>query len=130
MANTVERTDQEGLVGQAQAQETASTAQERAVTLKEQGKSKLGEALDQRTNDAGGQARKIAQALRRSGEQLSNEGDADEVAGVTEGAADRIERLGATSSGRAALSWCATSRTSREGVRGWSRAWGLPLRGS
>jgi ElaB/YqjD/DUF883 family membrane-anchored ribosome-binding protein len=96
MANAVEGTDQEGLVGQAsaQVQEAASTAQERAVELKEQGKSKLGETLDQRTNDAGVQARKIAQALRRSGEQLSNEGDAEQVAGLAEGAADRIERLG------------------------------------
>jgi ElaB/YqjD/DUF883 family membrane-anchored ribosome-binding protein len=96
MANTVEGTDQEGLVGQAsaQVQEAASTAQERAVELKEQGKSKLGETLDQRTNEAGVQARKIAQALRRSGEQLSNEGDAHQAAGLAEGAADRIERLG------------------------------------
>src|SRR5215211_3379275 len=84
MANTVERRDQEGLVEQAsaQVQEAASTTQERAVELKEQGKSKLGETLDQRTNDAGVQARKIAQALRRSGEQLSNEGDAEQVAGL------------------------------------------------
>ena len=96
MANTVERTDQEGLVGQAsaQAQEAAATAQERAVELKEQGKSKLGETLDQRTNDAGVQARKIAQALRRSGEQLSNEGEAEQVAGLAESAAERIDRLG------------------------------------
>jgi hypothetical protein len=92
MAYTAERREQDGLVGQAS--ETASTAQERAVELKEQGKSKLGETLDQRTNDAGVQARKIAQALRRSGEQLSNEGDAKQVAGLAEGAADRIERLG------------------------------------
>jgi ElaB/YqjD/DUF883 family membrane-anchored ribosome-binding protein len=96
MANTVEGTDQEGLVGQAssQVQEAASPAQERAVDLKEQGKSKLGKTLDQRTNDAGSQAQKIAQALRRSGEQLSNEGDSQQVAGLAEGAADRIERLG------------------------------------
>jgi ElaB/YqjD/DUF883 family membrane-anchored ribosome-binding protein len=95
MANTVER-DQEGLVGQAsaQVQEAASTAQEGAVELKEEGKSKFAETLDQRTNDAGVQARKIAQALRRSGKQLSNEGDAEQVAGLAEGAADRIERLG------------------------------------
>jgi ElaB/YqjD/DUF883 family membrane-anchored ribosome-binding protein len=96
MANTVEGTDQEGLVGQAsaQVQEAASTAQERTVELKEQGKSKLGETLDQRTNEAGAQARKMAQALRRSGEQLSNESNAEQAAGLTEGAADRIERLG------------------------------------
>ena len=96
MANTVEGTDQEGLVGQAstQVQEAASTAQERAVELKEQGKSKLGEKLDQRTNEAGVQARKMAQALRRSGEQLSNEGSGQQAAELAENAADRIERLG------------------------------------
>ena len=96
MANTVEKTDQEGLVGQAstQVQEAASTAQEKAVELKEQGKSKLGETLDQRTNEAGVQARKMAQALRRSGEQLSNEGNGQQAAELAEGAADRIERLG------------------------------------
>jgi ElaB/YqjD/DUF883 family membrane-anchored ribosome-binding protein len=96
MANTAEGIGQEGLVGQAsgQVQEAASTAQERAVELKEQGKSKLGETLDQRTNEAGVQARKMAQALRRSGEQLSNEGNGQQVAGLAEGAADRLERLG------------------------------------
>jgi hypothetical protein len=40
------------------------------------------------------QARKIAQALRRTGEQMSNEGNGQHVAGLAEGAADRIERLG------------------------------------
>jgi ElaB/YqjD/DUF883 family membrane-anchored ribosome-binding protein len=96
MANTVEGTDREGLIGQAstQVQEAASTAQERAVELKEQGKSRLGETLDQRTNEAGVQARKMAQALRRSGEQLSNEGNGQQAAELAEGAADRIERLG------------------------------------
>jgi hypothetical protein len=96
MANTAKGTEQEGLVGQAsaQVQEAASTAQERAGELKEQGKSKLGETLDQRTNEAGVQAGKMAQALRRSGEQLSSEGDGQQAAGLAEGAADRIERLG------------------------------------
>lgn len=96
MANTAERTGQEGPVGQAsaQVQEAASTAQEKAVELKEQGKSKLGETLDQRTKEAGVQARNMAQALRRSGEQMSNEGNGQHVAGLAEGAADRIERLG------------------------------------
>ena len=96
MANTAERTDQEGLIGQAstQAQEAASTTQEKAVELKEQGKSKLGQTLDQRTNEAGAQARKMAQALRRSSQELSNDGSGQQVAGLAEGAADRIERLG------------------------------------
>jgi hypothetical protein len=96
MANTAEQTGQDGLAGQAsaQVQEAASTAQEKAVELKEQGKSKLGETLDQRTNEAGAQARNMAQALRRSGEQMSNEGSGQHVAGLAEAAADRIERLG------------------------------------
>jgi ElaB/YqjD/DUF883 family membrane-anchored ribosome-binding protein len=96
MTNTAEETDQGGLVGQAsaQVQEAASTAQDKAVELKEQGKSKLGETLDQRTNEVGSQARKMAQALRRSGEQLSSEGDGQQVAGLAEGAADRIDRFG------------------------------------
>jgi len=96
MTNTVEGTDQEGLLEQAPAQmkDAAATAQERAVDLKEHGKSKLGETLDQRTNEAGAQARKMAQALRRSGEQLSNEGNGQQAAELAEGAADRIERLG------------------------------------
>jgi ElaB/YqjD/DUF883 family membrane-anchored ribosome-binding protein len=97
MTNTAEETRQEGLVGQAsaQVQDAASTAQEKAVELKDQGKSKLGETLDQRTNEAGAQARQIAQALRRSGEELSNEGNGQQVAGLAQAAAGRIERLGA-----------------------------------
>ena len=96
MTNTVEGTGQEGGAGQAstQVQEAASTAQDKAGELKEQGKSKLGETLDRRTNEAGAQARKMAQALRRSSEQLSNEGNGQQVAGLAEGAADQIERLG------------------------------------
>jgi hypothetical protein len=96
MANTAKGPDQEGLVGQAsaQVQEAASTAQEKAVELKEQGKSKLADTLEQRTNEAGVQTRKLAQALRRSGEQLGDHGDGQQIAGVAEGAADRMERLG------------------------------------
>ena len=65
MTNTAEGTRQEGLVDQAssQVQEAASTAQEKAVEVKEQGKSKLGETLNQRTNEAGTQARRMAQVL-------------------------------------------------------------------
>jgi ElaB/YqjD/DUF883 family membrane-anchored ribosome-binding protein len=96
MTNTASETGREGLVGQAtsQVQDTASSAQEKAVELKQQGRSKLGETLDQRTNQAGGQVRELAQALRRSGEQLREQGDGKQVAGVAEGAADRFERLG------------------------------------
>jgi ElaB/YqjD/DUF883 family membrane-anchored ribosome-binding protein len=96
MTNTASDTGREGLVDQAtaQAQQAASTAQEKAVELKEQGRSKLGETLDQRTSQAGEQVRKMAQALRQSGEQMREQGEGGQVVGVTEGAADRFERLG------------------------------------
>ena len=96
MTNTAQGTDQEGLVGQAsaQVQEAASTAQEKTGELKEQGKHKLGETLEQRTNEVGVQAQDLARALRRSGEQLSNEGQGEQVAGLAQDAAERIERLG------------------------------------
>jgi ElaB/YqjD/DUF883 family membrane-anchored ribosome-binding protein len=96
MANTASETGREGLVGQAtsQMQDAASTAQDKAVELKEQGRSKLGETLDERTTEAGGQARKLAQALRRSGEQMRAQGDGGQVPAIAGGTADRIERLG------------------------------------
>jgi ElaB/YqjD/DUF883 family membrane-anchored ribosome-binding protein len=95
MADTASETGREGLVGQAtsQVQEAASTAQEKAVELKEQGKGKLGETLDQRTTEAGGQAWKLAKAVRRSGEQLRAEGEDGQLPAITEGVADRMERL-------------------------------------
>jgi ElaB/YqjD/DUF883 family membrane-anchored ribosome-binding protein len=96
MTNTASDTGREGLVDQAtaQVQEAASTAQEKAVELKDQGRSKLGETLDQRTSQAGEQVRKMAQALRQSGEQMRDQGEGGHVVGVAEGAADRFERLG------------------------------------
>ena len=96
MTNTASETGREGLVGEAasQVQDAAASAQQKAVELKEQGRSRLGETLEQRTMQAGGQARQMAQALRRTGEQLREQGEGRQVAGVTEGAAERIERLG------------------------------------
>ena len=96
MTNTASETGREGLVGQAgsQLEDAAANAQQKASELKDQGRSKLSETLDERTTQAGGQARQMAQVLRRSGEQLREQGEGQQVAGVTEGAADRIERLG------------------------------------
>ena len=96
MSSTASETGREGLVGQvaSQTEDAAAKAQEKAVELKEQGRNKLSETVDERTTQAGGQARQLAQALRRSGEQLREQGDGRQVAGVTEGAAERIERLG------------------------------------
>ena len=96
MTNTASETGREGLMGEAasQMEDAAASAQQKATELKEQGRSKLSETLDERTTQAGGQARQMAQTLRRSGEQLREQGEGQQVAGLTEGAADRIERLG------------------------------------
>ena len=96
MTNTASDTGREGLLGRTglQLEDAAATAQQKASELTEQGRSKLGETLDERTTQAGGQARQMAQALRRSGAQLREQGEGQQVAGLTEGAADRIERLG------------------------------------
>jgi ElaB/YqjD/DUF883 family membrane-anchored ribosome-binding protein len=98
MANTASEAGRQGLADQAtsQVKDAASTAQEKTVELKERGKGKLGETLDQRTRHAGEQARKMAQALRRSGEQLRSQGqgESQQLAGLTESAADRVEQLG------------------------------------
>jgi ElaB/YqjD/DUF883 family membrane-anchored ribosome-binding protein len=96
MTNTASETGREGLVGEAasQVEDAAASAQQKASELKEQGRSKLSETLDERTTQAGGQARQMAHALRRSGEQLREQGEGQQAAGVTEGAAERIERLG------------------------------------
>jgi ElaB/YqjD/DUF883 family membrane-anchored ribosome-binding protein len=96
MSSTASETGREGLVGQvaSQTQDAAGKAQEKAVELKEQGRNKLSETVDERTTQAGGQARQVAEALRRSSEHLREQGDCQRAAGVTEGAAERIERLG------------------------------------
>jgi hypothetical protein len=105
MTDTASDTGREGLVDQAasQVQSAASSAQEKAVELKQQGRSRLGETLDERTNQAGGQARKMAQVLRQSGGQMREEGQGQQVAGLAEGAADRIERYLEQTSGNELL---------------------------
>ncbi|HWN22979.1 MAG TPA: hypothetical protein VNP93_13475 [Gaiellaceae bacterium] len=96
MSSTASDTGREGLVGQAssQVEDAAASVQQKAVELKHQGRSKLGETLDERTTQVGGQARQMAQVLRRSGEQLREQAEGSQLVGVTEGAADRIDRVG------------------------------------
>jgi hypothetical protein len=96
MANTADETrHSDSLVGRATAhvEDAASAAQDTAVELERRGKGRLGDELDRRTTEAGSQARSMAGALRQSGEQLRSQGDG-RMAGVAEGAADRVERLG------------------------------------
>jgi hypothetical protein len=85
----------EGLAGQASAkvQGAASVAHEKASELREQGSARLGDQFDQRSTAVGAQMRSLAEALRRSGNDLSNQGSSN-AAQLTEGAAERIERVG------------------------------------
>jgi hypothetical protein len=98
MTTTTHDTGSEGLVEQTKSElaDAASTVQDKAVELKQQGRSKLGETLDQRTTEAGNQARQAAHALRQSGSQLrtQSDGKGEHVAQAAEWAADRVERLG------------------------------------
>jgi hypothetical protein len=92
---TDEAGQQEGLAGQASAkvQDAASVAQEKASELREQGAARVRDQLDQRSTQAGSQVRSLAQALRRSGDELQNDGNAS-AAQLAAQAADHIGRLG------------------------------------
>jgi hypothetical protein len=92
---TDEARGQQGLTDQAseKVQDAASAAQEKASELREQGSKRLRDQFDQRSTQAGSQARSLAEALRRSGNDLSGEGNGN-VSQLTDQAADRIERLG------------------------------------
>ena len=98
MSTTTHDTGTEGIVDQAKSDlgDVASNVQEKAVELKEQGRGKLGETLDRRTTEAGGQVRQAAQVLRQSGSQMLTqaEGNGQQVAHFTEVAADRVEQFG------------------------------------
>jgi ElaB/YqjD/DUF883 family membrane-anchored ribosome-binding protein len=98
MSTTTQDTGTEGLVEQAKSElgDVASNVQDKAVELKEQGRGKLGETLDRRTTEVGGQARQAAQVLRQSGSQMlaQAEGNGQQVAHFAEVAADRVEQLG------------------------------------
>jgi len=85
----------EGLADQASAkvQDAAAVAQEKAAELREQGTARLRDEFDQRSRDAGSQVRSLAEALRRSGTELSSDGKT-QAAQLTGQAADQVERLG------------------------------------
>jgi ElaB/YqjD/DUF883 family membrane-anchored ribosome-binding protein len=96
MTSTERETGQgPGLTEKASAsvQDAASTAQEKAGELKERGQHHLADQLDQRSSAVGSQTRTMAQAVRRSSEQLRQDGN-DTPARLAEQAADRIEQLG------------------------------------
>jgi ElaB/YqjD/DUF883 family membrane-anchored ribosome-binding protein len=95
MTETAETSAQKGLTNQAsdKMQDAASAAQEKASELREHGSMRLREQFDQRSNQAGTQVRSLAVALRRGGDELSNDGNAG-GARLAREAADRIERVG------------------------------------
>jgi|SRR4051812_22793968 ElaB/YqjD/DUF883 family membrane-anchored ribosome-binding protein len=86
---------QNGLTEHASAkvQSAASTAQEKAGELREQGSARLRDQFDQRSNQAGSQVRSLAEAIRRGGNDMRSEGNGS-AAQLTGQAADRIEQLG------------------------------------
>jgi ElaB/YqjD/DUF883 family membrane-anchored ribosome-binding protein len=95
MTETTDASAEQGLTDQASAkvQDAASAAQEKASELREQGSARLRDQFDRRSNQTGSQARSLAEALRRSGNDLSGEGNAS-VSQLTNQAADRIDRVG------------------------------------
>lgn len=95
MTNVAEGRQEEGVRERAAstAQDAASTTQEKAMELRSRGADQLREQLNTRTTDAGRQAQEVARALRQSGEQLRSDGKS-QAAGVTEGAAEQVERFG------------------------------------
>ena len=88
-------TGKEGLVDNAseRMQEAASVAQDKAADLRERGSAQVRDQFDRRSTQAGAQVRSLAEALRRSGDELSKEGNSG-AARITGQAAERIEQVG------------------------------------
>ena len=78
----------ESMVGQAQ-----EKVQETAQQVKGQASDKLREQVDTRSTQAGEQVASVADAMRRTGQTLREEGN-DAPARVTDAVAERAERLG------------------------------------
>ena len=95
MAQPQDEPGQDKLTGQASSkmQEATSVAQEKGSELREQGSVRLREQFDQRSTEVGSQVRSVAEALRRSGDDLGSQenGGAAKLTGQT---ADRLERFG------------------------------------
>ncbi|HEX5467903.1 MAG TPA: hypothetical protein VFW80_02525 [Gaiellaceae bacterium] len=85
----------QGLTEQAseKVQEATSVAQEKASEFREQGSARLRDQVDQRSTQVGSQARSLAEALRRSGNDLGNEGNGN-AAQLANQVADRVEGVG------------------------------------
>jgi len=69
MSSGTQESSSSGVVEQAKSElgDAASAVQEKVGELEGQGRSKLGETLDERTTQVGGQAREAALAMREAG---------------------------------------------------------------
>ena len=76
-----------------QVQEKAQDAQEKLKGGAQQARARMREQVDQRSTQVGTQVSSLAEALRRSGTDLQNEGN-DKAAQLTSEVADRLERVG------------------------------------
>jgi hypothetical protein len=95
MTQATDQAAGQGLSDQAseKVQDAAAAAQEKASDLRRQGSARLRDEFDQRSNQAGSQVRSLADALRRSGNDLQDEGNTSGARLVGQ-AADRAEQLG------------------------------------
>jgi len=95
MTQATNEAGREGLAGQASAkvEDATSVAQEKASELRAEGSARLRDQFDERSTATGQQVRSLAEALRRSGNDLRNEGNGN-AAQLTGQAAERIERFG------------------------------------
>ena len=75
------------------AQQVTGQAQEKAQQVKGQASGRVREQVNTRSTQAGEQVRSLADSMRRTGENLRNEGQ-ENPAKVTEGVAERADRLG------------------------------------
>ena len=75
------------------AQQATAQVQERAQEVRAQASGRVREEVDRRSTQAGEQVRSVADAARRTGDTLRNEGN-ERPARLVEQAAERIERLG------------------------------------
>jgi hypothetical protein len=77
-----------------EAENLGQEAQQKVSEVKEQGSVKAREELDRRTNQLGRQTISLAEALRRTGQDMQQQGQGNGVDRVTSGVADRLERVG------------------------------------
>jgi len=74
-------------------QETAGQLQERTGEVAQQARGRVREQVDMRSTQAGDQIRSTATAMRRTSEQLRNEGN-EGAAKMSDAVAERADRLG------------------------------------